>query len=506
MGPKDPTKQRSIFRTWHAADGKVHWAVFRLIEHGEAKSLQEAQGHMNKVKGQLLLGLLSLLVACVALGVVPPTATPFYIPTKTPTPAITSTPTPTPDPNCPWCVLQSTGHCILVIPGYTCLPPDQCVTTCPGINPTPTPIVTGTPTPTATPTGTVPPTATPTPPMVVTLTPMGALPWPFTYRQAQTVNVWPGGSWTIEENAGHYPGDDLVPPALGTFSTQTGECLLITDGSTAVPQSRQLRCSSRDSNHIYEETAFTCDQTDDALACFDTFTNRFAVPGWSNDQHDAMLEQWTLSRAAHEVSRWIDDPLPYAAAVPWVTPGWDNFPLKIVSIHGQRYLYLGVLVETKESGFAVGRYLTRYVVTANGQLAIDQGYGMILAGSLAWPSDVVADPSCDSCLLGFENDAWPPVSQVKVWRSHDEGRTWPDLVFSIPAPTGFPMVGDCHAAVGPGGVALTPLWGVCQGFTDEDWSTAGHWVAHVWQQTGASVPANFTTAPVAWVAPAKVTP
>ena len=151
VGPKDPTKQRSIFRTWHAADGKVHWAVFRLIEHGEAKSLQEAQGHMNKVKGQLLLGLLSLLVACVALGVVPPTATPFYIPTKTPTPAITSTPTPTPDPNCPWCVLQSTGHCILVIPGYTCVPPDQCVTTCPGINPTPTPIVTGTPTPTATP-------------------------------------------------------------------------------------------------------------------------------------------------------------------------------------------------------------------------------------------------------------------------------------------------------------------------------------------------------------------
>jgi len=112
------------------------------------------------------------------------------------------------------------------------------------------------------------------------------------------------------------------------------------------------------------------------------------VPGWSNDQHDAMLEQWTLLR------RLTRCPVDRRSAAP--TPrrsvghaGWDNFPLKIVSIHGQRYLYVGVLVETKESGFAVGRYLTRYVSRPTVSLPSDQGLRDDSAGSLACASDVV---------------------------------------------------------------------------------------------------------------------
>ena len=397
---------------------------------------------------------------------------------------VTPTPTPTPDP-CKYC-LRTDGACFLR-PPVGC-GAGTCVPVCPVLTPTPTPtpIVTGTPT--ATPTPTVPPTPTPG---GVTFTPLGLSATPYTYRnQATWIQLRADRTWYMTHNAGHFPGDDTVPPALGTKSAQVGECLIYTDGSGPIPTERQLTCSYRDTTNLWENGWLRLVPWGNGeLVGFSNVTFRPASRTWANDQHDAALAYTVITPQGFFSRQWQTP-----------VPGSVFFPAAILDLHGQHYAYVGQDVEVALPWLPVGGYLTRWIIGESGGVWSDPAWPVALHAGMI--GVVAADPSCDGCALGFSSD-WPPSTSVTLSRSHDEGRSWSEVVLTLTPPAGYVGVDDCHVAVLPGGIADTPLWGVCMtyhakadGTPDDDWSLPGKWVPQLWAQVGANVPGNFTTSPV----------
>ena len=382
-----------------------------------------------------------------------------------------ATPTPTPAPvKCNFC-LSTTGACqpmggILTV----CNSPNTCVAVCPSTTPTPTAAPTATPTPTAA-------------PLALNWTPMGALPIAYTYDQQWWIQIRADSTVYVTGNSGHLQGDDTVPPALGTSANLHTECLTMRDFSGPLPKFRELTCSYRDTTDMYEQGDFILVPCSSGLCGASIYTLRFPDRDWSNDQHDGILQGATLSG--------FDGTL-FLQRDWWGSGSTCHFPLGIVTLHGHVYLYGWIdqfaADRTFKAAWVERILLSEDIVQPSfsdlfSQADLFEGFGQI-----------VADPTCDGCLLAFDNP-YPPGTSVTVYRSRDEGRTWPEIAFTLPMPSGYIGVGDCHVAVHPGGLAdvAGKRWGICQAYKGLDWSTAGQFIPMLWSEPNATPPTNFTT-------------
>ncbi|MGD1146992.1 MAG: hypothetical protein ABR961_03445 [Thermoanaerobaculaceae bacterium] len=338
------------------------------------------------------------------------------------------------------------------------------------------------------------------------MTKAAAPPIPVTYSQQWWDEMTPDGtSWHEDLNWGHYAADDTVPPALGTTLQVHSECLVHTDGATL--RTRELRCTCRDTLDGYENGAPELTLwPDGTLFGVAEYTRRFANRAFSNDQHDVVIERIGLAAKPHGVTSYVDDPWPYIAE-DWISvPGSSYFTEGMVDLHGQHYAYYQVWL-TRAVPQAV--VLERWQITDTGVPTKDLGFGMPVVEPDGGFSQIVADPSCDGCMFGFES-AYPPLSDVSVWRSHDEGRTFKEIAFVIPAPAGSVGISDCHAMVWPGGIAVWPGFGKCQtywaqdGDDGTDWSKMGDLLPYTWSMLGAPVPANFNLPTTLWAPPTPI--
>ena len=410
--------------------------------------------------------------------------------------AATPTPTPTQPASQQYCHLAS-GGCFAWPPAIGL----QCSATGDVINSTPCAVPTPTPTPTATP--------TPTQAIPITLTRLPYLPWPFSYQyQVPWIQQQPDGSTVISCNSGHYPNESTVPPPLGIATTWPGECKVVVrfpaDGST--PQARQVYCTSQTTD-AWETGGFIVPtQLNPAeLHTYGVFTGRPVGPIGGDSDRDVQIEMLTFSTIPGVPT--ILSPNPHRVTL-LSSKGVNYSPMGIVDLAGHEMFYVAMLAK-----FGANPYLLmRFRITQSGQLEADPSFAPVkmatVADGIQGPLNLVL--ASDGKTLLVPDGPWPVTKACNLWKSTDEGQTWSSAGISIPAPVGSVGIAQCGIAVGPGGAALSPMWGVCQTFWSQDgddgqdWTKIGDWRPYVWYQKGANLPSNLLKAaveypPAAWV-------
>ena len=187
-------------------------------------------------------------------------------------------------------------------------------------------------------------------------------------------------------------------------------------------------------------------------------------------------------------------------------PHENQFPAGIVDLRGQEMMY-------SFDFWSIGSgpcLLDRYTISDHGILSPDPTWprpacSTINGGTLL--ESIVVDPNDPTLGSGAKpllatNGPWvTDNSTVTIWSSKDEGITWAPSGVTIVKPLGSVGIGQCGIAAGAGGVALTPMWGICQtwwaqGDDGMDWTKPGDWRPYLWQQAGAQVPPGILVAPV----------
>ena len=411
-------------------------------------------------------------------------------------PPTTPTPTPTPASGVQYC--HAPAGCF-ALPSPLACPAGSTVNSTPCTVVTPTP----TPTPTATPTPTEPPATS------ITLVRLPYQPWPLAYQyQVPWIQQQPDGSTVISCNSGHYPNESTVPPPLGIATTWPGECKVVVrfpaDGST--PQARQVYCTSQTTD-AWETGGFIVPtQLNPAeLHTYGVFTGRPVGPIGGDSDRDVQIEMLTFSTIPGVPT--ILSPNPHRVTL-LSSKGVNYSPMGIVDLAGHEMFYVAMLAK-----FGANPYLLmRFRITQSGQLEADPSFAPVkmatVADGIQGPLNLVL--ASDGKTLLVPDGPWPVTKACNLWKSTDEGQTWSSAGISIPAPVGSVGIAQCGIAVGPGGSALSPMWGVCQTFWSQDgddgqdWTKIGDWRPYVWYQKGANLPSNLLKAaveypPAAWV-------
>ena len=395
--------------------------------------------------------------------------------------------------------------------GWACVPTGQVVPagSC-AAAPTPTPTVPPTPTATPTPAVTPTPTTPPPPALPITLAQLPYLPFALTYHyQVPWIQRQPDGSTTISSNAGHDPGGPLTPAAYGQLSTHPQECKVVVyfpaDGGT--PQSHITYCTGQTRTDWETGDYVIPAQTNPAeLWGWGTYTSRPVGPIGGDTDRDVQLERITLPTMPGVPTAL--SPFPARTTI-LSTKGVNYSLLGIVDLSGQQMAYIGELVKQGSWPYL----LRRYRITQYGGLDSDPSFVPIpiaqVAGGGAGPLNLTL--AHDGRSLLTTDPVWPQTMACHLWQSSDQGQTWSAAGVEIPAPAGSVGIAQCGIAVGPGGQALSPMWGICQTFWSQDgddgldWSKTGDWRPYVWYQQGAALPPNLLT-PAAAYPPATPTP
>ena len=444
----------------------------------------------------VLASLFCTVVAQAGTGIVLPSPTPTGRPTATPTPA----PCPAKGATISWCYDPAeTPTCAErggIFGTAPCAAPSVCVTACPTQTP-------GTPTPTPTPTATATPAVTPTPTPDWTLTALSCRPFAGTYCQnVQTLKLV-NGDTLLAFNGGHLAGESTVPAPYGSPGNGIGECKIVNrypaDGST--PTQRVIYCTGQ-GNTGWETGCFNCAEPGYGLLCFGNRTNRINPPG--NRWREAHTERLRFSPILGLTgSTPMDDPSPgiYQDVLTSSGPVMQ-FDLGVVLIGGIWHLYYSEYQIDPTTGTWFLPKLRRVAITQTGMPEYESwgpvDYSTVASGGGV--GNIVLDLTGTKLLAVDEGD---PSDGVLLWQSADWGLTWTSTGLVIPVAPGFAGVSDCHIASGPGGVALSPLWFVCQMTTaTPDWTVAGNLVLYVVAQQGAQLPPNLFTLPTTWTGPA----
>ncbi len=385
-----------------------------------------------------------------------------------PTPASEVTPTPTPAlGNC-----YSGGICYPSAPPCMAgvyIPPGE---PCPPGGATPTP----TPTPTASATATPTPTAPAMPTPTITTVTLG-LPIPWTYTQGLT--LFRGVLW----------GDAGNP----TSGPNQGECIFSLDYNRQPPAFRVWSC-----------TGWTPDSWEGAYPKVDDdpangngalivawIETRSPAP-WGQTRGDAIRYGTITTLRARPVagqagSTALDDPAPYitrdaiAESEAWIWPlGW-------LHLGGQRMLYAA---HVSALWGAMPHALVRYYWPQHGGVWMDT-LGMQPAVT---PTESISDIAIDEdgSLIATEYTG-DNATELRIWRSRDEGQTWA-VATTVQAQPGGSLF-DCHFAHGAGGAAQVPWLLTCNSTPPTgSWANGGWSVVSVaWP--GAQMPLYWGQTP-----------
>ncbi len=375
-------------------------------------------------------------------------------------------------------------------PGGTIMPAGTCTAA-----PTPTP--TAPPTPTATPT----PTAPPMPTLPIALRQLPYLPQSWTYQyQVPWIQRQPDGSTVISCNSGHEPGEPLTPALYGQVSSHPQECKVVVyfPANGGTPQSHATYCTGQTRTDWESGDYIIPAQTNPAEAWgWGVYTSRPVGPIGGDTDRDVQLERITLPTTPGVPT--VLSPYPSRTTI-FAAKGVNYSLLGIVDLAGQQMAYVAELYKQGSWPYL----LRRYRITQWGGLDFDPSFAPVKMTEVAaggfGPLNLVL--AHDGRTLLTTDPVWPQTMACHLWQSADQGRTWSAAGVEIPAPVGSVGIAQCAIAVGPGGQALNPMWGVCQTFWSQDgddgmdWSKAGDWRPYVWYQQGAALPSNLFVAAV----------
>ncbi len=377
-------------------------------------------------------------------------------------------PSPPPVPTSGSCISDLLPKCIPV-------PADGCGTgwhydaaPCPSVTPTPTPTLTPTPTPT--------PTA---PPLVYTITRI--------LRSTDLAGFnYIMGSTFIDGVLWANGGDCC--PGLGDG---IGECVISIDYTVTPPAARRWWCTYADTTDLWESGSVQV--THGPLY-------RWVVAGQATRRPGAwpIVGPWDAFVWSFGAQTLTDEWFSWQHSVGQATlvePGFRFWPLGILDLEGQRYLYAQWM--SPQGEFGVGRWW----FPGAGALAQYSRDTFLTLGLKPEPP-LFSGIAIDADWSLIATDGWWPAAEnvvVRVWRSRDAGRTWALTGQQIEAPPGTTLFG-CGWIHREGGFAVQPWAFVCNQGTGKGAET-GDWSLVV-VRTGTKpyvLPAALGAKPGAWI-------